>query len=475
MIQNNRLNYVIPLEDFISLLEDKYSQGQNIELISYCTELIDFDMETEGVELFESLVTLPRMYWSNPDDGTIISFGQIREFSAIDHKHTELAEFISKLDYTHVSNYSLQKGIKLFGGFSFDPNRSTYESNIWKSFPSMYFYIPRIIIEYIDEKWILSFNLNVTYESVKKLKSQIQALQKNFYRIMTEVIEHKQKINPLKIRNNKAHTSYEDWNLNIEYIKELVEKGKLQKLVLANSRKLELTAPLNIKKSLYYLHQHFPDAYIFLFEQSKHNIFLGATPELLIAKNGTNLETVALAGSRPRGIIETQDMQYGLDLLQSKKDNEEHRFVIDQICQKLDKLGISPEVSESPTIHKLKNIQHLKTIIKAKGEYNFLQLIKTLHPTAAVGGVPSDQAITLIPELEKMDRGWYSGPIGWMDGGNNGRIAVALRSSLIQNQTAHIYAGAGIVKESDAEAEWNEIGIKFQPMLRAIGAGRNTS
>lgn len=463
------------LEDFISEINDKYSQGDNIQLVSYYTDLIDFDMETEGIELFNSFATYPRMYWSNPHDGTILSFGQIREFNKNKHDYEGLDQFISNLEKTHLTNFSKQDGIKFFGGLSFAATGSKNQKGIWQSFPSSYFYIPRIVIEKIGDRWLVSFNLNVTEDSLKSLKSKIQALQNNFFKVITEIIGSKQKNKPVIVRKNVTHTSYDDWKQSIERIKGLIENQKLHKLVLANSRKLELSAPLNIIKSLYYLHQNFSNAYIFLFEPDSHNIFLGATPELLIAKENSDLETVALAGSRPRGIVEAEDRRYELELLQSEKENEEHQFVVNQISQKLSTIGIKAIVSDRPSIHKLKNIQHLKTIITAQGEFRFLDLIKVLHPTAAVAGVPSEYALELIPELEKMNRGWYAGSIGWIDSKDNGRIVVAIRSSLIQKKTAHIYAGAGIVKNSDAEGEWNEIGIKFHPMLRSIGAGRYTS
>ncbi|MCE7735003.1 MAG: isochorismate synthase [Candidatus Heimdallarchaeota archaeon] len=463
------------LEDFISKIKDKYSQGNEIQLISYYTELVGFDIETEGIELFNSFTTYPRMYWSNPHDGSILSFGQIREFKTDNHNYEGLDDFMSSLGKIHISNFSQQKALKVFGGLSFDESGSKKQRSAWKSFSSFYFYIPRIVIEKIDDIWLVSFNLNVTQDSLPTLKSKIQAFKNNFFKVITDIIGSKQKQKAVTVRKNTSHTSYENWEKNIDSIKDLIEKRKLDKLVLANSRKLELTASLNIIKSLYYLHQNFSNAYIFLFEPEPHNIFLGATPELLISKVNSNLETVALAGSRPRGIVEAEDIRYELDLLQSKKDNEEHQFVVNQISEKLSKIGITAVISERPTIHKLKNIQHLKTTITAKGEFRFTDLMNNLHPTAAVAGVPSEYALELIPELEKMYRGWYAGSIGWLDSQDNGRIAVAIRSSLIQNKTAHIYAGAGIVKNSDAESEWNEIGIKFHPMLRAIGAGRNTS
>ena len=131
------------------------------------------------------------------------------------------------------------------------------------------------------------------------------------------------------------------------------------------------------------------------------------------------------------------------------------------------------DISVKPHIMKLTNVQHLKTPISGtlKSNEHILQLVDILHPTPAIAGTPTDAAMKIIKQLEKNDRGWYSGPIGWFDKYGNGEFNVALRSALVKDEEAHIFAGGGIVSESIPEKEWEETELKLLPILSALSGG----
>ena len=158
----------------------------------------------------------------------------------------------------------------------------------------------------------------------------------------------------------------------------------------------------------------------------------------------------------------------------SHKEREEHNLVMEQIIRKLEPIIPDIKYSSSPQIMKLKNVQHLQTPITGElgKDEHILNLVSRLHPTSAVAGTPTDQAMEVINEMESHDRGWYSGPIGWIDEKGDGEFYVALRSALVKNEEAHVFAGGGIVSESHPDTEWEETELKLQPIISALSGGQ---
>jgi isochorismate synthase len=182
---------------------------------------------------------------------------------------------------------------------------------------------------------------------------------------------------------------------------------------------------------------------------------------------------MALAGSAPRGNSEEEDEQLDLELLQSAKNQGEHAIVVTMIREALAHYCSQVWVSDKPQLLRLKNIQHLQTPIIGKllpGK-SILDAIGELHPTPAVGGFPRETALAELREFEQLDRGWYAGPIGWINANGNGEFAVALRSALVDEAQATLFAGGGIVADSQPESEYAETCWKFAVMLRGLGSG----
>jgi isochorismate synthase len=179
---------------------------------------------------------------------------------------------------------------------------------------------------------------------------------------------------------------------------------------------------------------------------------------------------MALAGSAPRGETEEEDRRLGSELLASQKNRAEHEFVTAMLRDSLGHLCSKTWIADTPELLRLKNIQHLQTAIVGEllPDRSILEALDMLHPTPAVGGTPTASALAFIRAYENLDRGWYAGPIGWIDLQGNGEFAVALRSALLESRRATLFAGCGIVKDSDPEAEYAESCLKLQVILRSL-------
>jgi isochorismate synthase len=195
--------------------------------------------------------------------------------------------------------------------------------------------------------------------------------------------------------------------------------------------------------------------------------FIGASPELLVRRSGASVSTVALAGSTRRSSDPAVDDHLGEQLLRSDKDRREQRIVSERIVRTLRPHAVWVEAAPEPEIVKVANIQHLATPVIAQlaDPRSAIELAGMLHPTPAVGGEPWPKAARAIADLEGMDRGWYAGPVGWMDATEDGEFCVALRSALLRDREAHLFAGVGVVAGSDPAAELAETEVKLQALL----------
>jgi isochorismate synthase len=199
--------------------------------------------------------------------------------------------------------------------------------------------------------------------------------------------------------------------------------------------------------------------------------FLGATPERLIALRDGTASTVALAGSFPRGTSEAEDQALASRLRHDSKERAEHACVVSALREGLSGLCTRIIADAQPRVHQLPNLQHLLTQIRgqvAPGK-TVLDLVERLHPTPAVGGYPRQRALELIRAYEALDRGWYAGPIGWVNRRGEGEFVVGIRSALLRTASATLFAGCGIVGQSNPAAEYAESCWKLRPMLTALG------
>lgn len=244
----------------------------------------------------------------------------------------------------------------------------------------------------------------------------------------------------------------------------------LNKLVLAHAIDVTSPLPFNWVHSLHRLRQLHPDCYVFSTSNGNGSVFLGASPERLIQVRQRSLETDALAGSAPRGKTSAQDAAFAQRLLSSQKERHEHQLVVDFIGDRLQRLGLLPQSAALPGLRQLSNIQHLHTPISAEVPTGLhpLEILAALHPTPAVAGLPRDLACAEIQKYERFGRSLYAAPLGWVDLQGNAEFLVGIRSALVQQNHARLFAGAGIVAGSDPLHEQAEVQLKLQALLKAL-------
>ena len=250
---------------------------------------------------------------------------------------------------------------------------------------------------------------------------------------------------------------------------ERIRAGELNKVVLA--REVRVHAPERIDPGPIYdgLRTVFPSCYCYLVG-TPELAFVGASPELLVRRDGARAQTVALAGTRRRSADPSVDRFLGEQLLSSPKDREEQGIVTRRIERMLDPVSVWVAAADEPVLVKVHNVQHLATPIRAQlaDQVACVELAGRLHPTPAVGGEPAAAALPLIPALEGLDRGWYAGPVGWTDLAEDGEFCVALRCALLRGDVAHLYAGEGIVADSEPAQELEANEAKLQALLSLL-------
>jgi menaquinone-specific isochorismate synthase len=262
----------------------------------------------------------------------------------------------------------------------------------------------------------------------------------------------------------------EAWQRLVGMFAGAVGRGRLDKIVLA--RRVDLRSPveLDVPNALRRLAASAPESTTYAFRRNGRT-FLGATPERLVQTDGRRFRTMAVAGTIRRGADAREDAALAAELLASDKDREEQSIVVDAIRDLLAPLATTLEVAPEPSVMPLRFVQHLATEITGTlpDAHGLLALAGRLHPTPAVGGEPRELALALMDEHEGFDRGWYAGPVGWLGVDGDGELCVALRCGIVDRTRATLFAGCGIVADSDPEAEWEESRIKLRAVVSALG------
>ncbi len=248
--------------------------------------------------------------------------------------------------------------------------------------------------------------------------------------------------------------------------RDAVRAGRLTKVVIARDVLVEADRALDVHAILLRLRASFGSSYRYSVDG-----FVGASPELLVARHGDVVRSHPLAGTAPRTGDPTTDAVTAAALIASTKDQVEHRVVIDVVHETLLPWCSYVDWEAEPSIVTVANVQHLGTLIEGRLSSpppNVLEMVEALSPTPALGGHPRADALELIAAIEGMDRGRYGGAVGWVDAAGNGTWAVAIRCAEISGARARLFAGGGIVADSDPHAELAETQAKLQAMLSAI-------
>jgi isochorismate synthase len=247
---------------------------------------------------------------------------------------------------------------------------------------------------------------------------------------------------------------------------ERIHAGELEKVVLAREVRVHAPGQIDPAPVLGDLREVFPACLCFCVG-TPEVAFLGASPELLVRREGARAQTVALAGTARRSADPAVDDHLGEQLLRSPKERTEHRIVAERIERTLEPVSLWTAAGDEPALVRVQNVQHLATPIRAQlaEPRSAIELAGLLHPTPVVGGEPRAAAEPLIPALEGLDRGWYAGGVGWTDLSDDGEFCVALRCALLRGSVAHLYAGCGIVRDSVPADELAETEVKLEALL----------
>lgn len=421
---------------------------------------------------------LPRFFWQdaavepNHEPVTLAAMGIAANLTAWGygrfkniHQQAQTLYATAHLE-AHTHRHSLPR---LFGGFSFRDDFAP--DNTWSIYAPAQFILPHIQLARSPAgSWLTLNALVPPDEDPTTLIPELQdALRAQLDHLLT--FEEDGTQIAVSQPNIRYPMPYVMWENNINRAVQDMHSTPLNKVVLARVCEIKFDHTINIDQTLGNLLQTYPDCYVFLFEPRPGHAFLGATPELLARVEGTMLRTMGLAGTAKRGTTDAETERYAQQLLNSRKDQHEHALVVDSLRRKLAPLSAALTIPDTPVVLRLNSIQHLFTPISAtlrQGE-GILPIVDRLHPTPALGGSPRDLAIAFIQQAEPVPRGWYAAPIGTILPNLDGAFGVAIRSAAVENRRAWLYAGAGIVQDSEPEKEWDETELKFTPMKRALG------
>jgi menaquinone-specific isochorismate synthase len=272
-------------------------------------------------------------------------------------------------------------------------------------------------------------------------------------------------VSPAELRWSDGSLTAPQWERVVAAAVARIRAGDLRKVVLARDLQAYASASIDIRVLLARLAARHPGCYTFACAG-----LVGATPELLIQREGRDVRSLVLAGTMARGGSKADDEALAAALLGSAKNAEEHRYSVESVRDLLVPLCTELAVDPEPFLLQTADYRHLATSVSGvlARDASALALAASLHPTAAICGTPTDVALELIRELERMDRGRYSGPVGWVDARGNGEWGIALRCGEIDGRRARLFAGCGIVAGSQPEAELAETETKFRPMRRAL-------
>ncbi|GII97428.1 isochorismate synthase [Sinosporangium siamense] len=278
-------------------------------------------------------------------------------------------------------------------------------------------------------------------------------------------LEESPPVEPGGISYGDGSLTAPEWEHAVARAVHAIRSGRLEKTVLARDLMAVAENPIDARPLLSRLADRYPDCYTFSVAG-----LLGATPELLVRRVGSEIESLVLAGTTARGDGAADDVARGAALIASAKDRHEHDCAVSSVREALAPLCADLNVPDEPELLALANVQHLATFVTGKlaDGASVLDVVAAMHPTAAVGGTPTATALDVIRELEGMDRAGYAGPVGWIDSRGDGEWGIALRCGIIEGNKARLFAGCGIMGDSDPAAELAEAQAKLRVMRYAL-------
>ncbi|PKL83873.1 MAG: hypothetical protein CVV24_02670 [Ignavibacteriae bacterium HGW-Ignavibacteriae-3] len=436
--------------DFVG--KDVLPAGKTRRLFSYSQKiaLSDYLSLKSGILNEKSF----SFYWNIPADNySFIAAGAIYSLRSSEYKDlSTLGDDLKNLPFNVVSNNTNSDLPFFIGGVKFPSSESGEK---WNDYEYSQWTIPNFLVLKNGGNTFLIIN---TFEEF--IQESIEQLE--FYQGINSYPSEK----TINVLSNKNGSLLPTWCRQINSALDLISQNQIEKVVIARYNELELNEEPEMSVLLEHLETVFENCTTFAYK-SKNSVFFGSSPERLLKAVGGIIETDALAGSIGRGINAEKDCNLEEELLNDEKNLSEHKSVLNFILSQLGPFTEKILFDSKPLIKKYPNIQHLysKISAKLKKDVSFFSLLEKLFPTPAVCGVPKNNALSAIHEIEKFDRGLFAGFIGWFNLNGDADFSVGIRSALLKNNMITAYAGCGVVSGSDPVSEYNETELKLKPIL----------
>jgi isochorismate synthase len=409
-----------------------------------------------------------RAIWDQPDeDFSLVALGVAKEVTASGEDRVQqlLAgwrQVVADAVVDNATGCPLVAPVAL-SGLAFQANSA--RSAVWQRYPDAVFTVPQFLfVTSNGTSWLVaSVFVGPNDDSAAAVRSTLDDLSA-LLTPTSHVPDRAPRAVTVADEDDRAW-----WKESIETIEQEIRAGVLEKLVLAREVRARADGPLAWGAVLRRLKNRYAACTTFAFARDD-SCFLGSTPERLVRLDGRAVQANCVAGSAPRGATEDEDRALGKALLHDKKEQHEHALVVNALREALTPYCADLNIPEEPNLLKMPNVQHLHTPVDGvlRDDLHVLDLVASLHPSPAVGGVPQVFTSVRIETYEPFDRGWYAGPVGWFDSSGDGEFVVAIRSALLREQDAQLYAGCGIVEGSDPEREYAESQLKLEPILWAM-------
>jgi menaquinone-specific isochorismate synthase len=449
------------VDHFLPGIRSMIRQGRPLPLLVTCKAC-----PVDILEWLKSHSVYPRLYWYDRDGSVEIGgYGSLMSVSENDP-----AQFSTAFDkLSGILDIHPQRGLMRFlGGTCFFPQEK--RDKRWEDFPPLWFVLPQVVMLRSNRDFFVSVGILLEdheddndilariLESLEKAKAKdLSPIRNQFPEVMTRA----------------DHPDYTGWRNSINTSLHKINKGKIDKVVLARRTDVKFKEAVEAVDYVHALKSASDRCYSFLFQPRQGTAFLGATPERLLKFENNRLISEAVSGTVARGADPDEDKRRGAWLLQDQKELSEQKFVTDDLIAKFHQLTKKTDLAAPPEIVKLANVQHLVSKVSGvlRNGISIGEMVSSLHPTAAVGGCPVSAAISLIERLEPFSRGWYGGPVGIISHELT-EMAVGIRSSLVIDRVVSLFTGAGIVKGSTPESEWNELEDKMSTAFKVLSGGQ---
>lgn len=389
----------------------------------------------------------PALYWRDRDGGR-----RVAGLGAADRLEPTAPDAIASLIDQAARRLRRAPGsLRYYGGMRFDPGGPI--DGVWRRFGLGMLVLPRFELIECTGETRLACTLTPGRDDARTVLEALAALSP---------CPHKP-ASPTKAQRIDDTPDATGWASAVRgVIRRLSGRDGTRKVVLARRTTVHAKGGLDPLGLLAALVEQTPTCFHFFFSPDGETAFVGATPEQLFHRDGRTVQSEALAGTRPRGLDGAEDARFEAELRASAKDGREHGFVENHVLNALGDLTRGVECESSVSVLKLASVQHLLRRMRGilRRGCGDSALLSALHPTPAVCGEPPAMAVEQIRAAEGFDRGWYAGPVGFV-GRDETRMAVGIRSALVHGDTAWLYAGAGVVKGSRADAEWQELEAKL--------------